>query len=236
MENKNIFLGGDFWKINKEIAELVGIESSVLLAELIERYNYYQSMGTLIKISNEPYFYMTGIEIQKSTTLSSKIQKRCIAQLKEAGFIKTVLKGIPAKLHFTICEGAILEFLGNGGSIATDKPKKDGLLYVFPSDFTEQCRALFMDFVAMRTEIKKPIKTQKAIDMLIEELSGCSTDGVRIETIQASIKNEWSGLFPAKFEKTAEPEPEKGRFQELEEASKKAFERNLEKLKQAGLA
>lgn len=236
MEIKNVLLNGDFWKINKGIAQLIGVESSVLLAELVERYNYYQNRGTLVKIDNEMYFFAMTIEIENATTLTYRVQKKCIAKLEEVGFIKTVLKGLPKKLHFTICEGAILEFLGNGGSIATDKPKKDGLLYVFPSDFTEQCRALFMDFVAMRTEIKKPIKTQKAIDMLIEELNGCSTDRVRIETIQASIKNEWSGLFPAKFEKTAEPEPEKGRFQELEEASKKAFERNLEKLKQAGLA
>lgn len=245
MEIKNVLSNGAFWQVNKHLAKLVGIESAILLTELIDKCTYYQDRGTLVEIGGEMYFYTTGIELENATTLSWKTQNKCIAKLKEVGFIKTVLKGVPATLHFTICERAIWAFLQNEyfpkeetagllmvNSVAKDKPKKENLLFVFPSHFSEKCKALFMDFVAMRTEIKKPIKTQKAINMLIEELNWCSTDSVRIETLQASIKNEWLGLFPNKFE-TIEVN---GRMQSLEEASQKAFEKNLEKLKTMGIA
>jgi hypothetical protein len=97
-----------------------------------------------------------------------------------------------------------------------------------------------MEFVEMRKKLKKPIKTQLAVDMQLEALRQCTSDEVRINTIKASLKNEWQGLFPDRYEPAPQmplhPEAKEGRISQISNAVDEATQRNLERLKQMGLA
>lgn len=98
------------WRVvNKQIAIDVWVESALLLSDLCDKNEYFSSRWELINIDWDMYFYNTSINIERDTTLSYKVQKKCIKILKDKWYIKTELKWLPAKLHFSICENKIIE-------------------------------------------------------------------------------------------------------------------------------
>ncbi len=105
---KNILSQSAFWQVNKIIAKkLNSIESALLLSDLIDKHSYYENRNELVIIDKIAYFFATSEQIEDNTTLTYKVQKKCIKILKEAGLIETKLSGVPAKLHFTLCENKI---------------------------------------------------------------------------------------------------------------------------------
>ena len=107
MKIKSVLSQSAFWQINKSLAQKVGLESALLLSDLIDRESYFEGRGMLIDINGEGYFFVTSKQISDATTLSYRKQKKCITTLEDEGMIKTFLRGVPAKLHFTICESKI---------------------------------------------------------------------------------------------------------------------------------
>ena len=105
---------GQWWNVNKQMAKSVGIEAALLLSELIGKYLYHKENSQIVSKGGLEYFFYTSDDIEKQTTLSYTLQKKNIKILEKAGFIKTCLMGIPAKLHFTIDENKISEFLKTG--------------------------------------------------------------------------------------------------------------------------
>lgn len=112
-----------FWLVNKSIALEFGLESSVLLSDLIDKQAYFETRGEL---DEEGYFYNTSEDIEKSTSLNYHSQKKNLKPLIEAGFVATKLKGVPAKLHFKILENQILIFL-NTVSKKTEKQELENM-------------------------------------------------------------------------------------------------------------
>ena len=107
MKIKSVLSQSAFWQINKALAQKVGIESALLLSDLIDRESYFDNRNMLIDINGEGYFFVTSKQILDATTLSYRKQKGSIKTLENEGMIKTFLRGVPAKLHFTICESKI---------------------------------------------------------------------------------------------------------------------------------
>ena len=105
---------GQWWNVNKQMAKSVGIEAALLLSELIGKHLYHKENSQMVSRGGLEYFFYTSDDIEKQTTLSYTLQKKNIKILEKAGFIKTCLMGIPAKLHFTIDENKISEFLKTG--------------------------------------------------------------------------------------------------------------------------
>lgn len=105
-------LGQDaFWMINKDLAKKVGIEAALILSDLISKYEYFEGLGQLKKYDGESYFYYTTESIKEETTLGRRSQDAGIKILIEKCLIKTLVKGTPAKKHFTILEDNILKLL-----------------------------------------------------------------------------------------------------------------------------
>lgn len=93
-----------------------------------------------------------------------------------------------------------------------EKTKKSAPLY-FPDD--DLLNAAFADFVEMRKKIKKPLATERAVDLAIKEVNKLSGgDSVKaIAIINQSILRGWQGLFPLKEDK----EPERQQPQSIAE-------------------
>jgi len=87
-----------FLMANKEIIRLTDIETAILYSDLAGAQDYWIERNE----SQDGYFYRTQNEIELNTTLSSKVQLRCLRLLEEKGLIKTKLKGLPAKKYFCI--------------------------------------------------------------------------------------------------------------------------------------
>ena len=111
MALKNILGQNAFWMVNKSLCKVVGIEAALLLSDFIDKYSYYEGHEQLFNFDNELYFYCTSNQILESTTLTYRLQKKCIQILEKKELIKIKLTGIPAKLHFTICENKVCEIV-----------------------------------------------------------------------------------------------------------------------------
>lgn len=81
-----------------------------------------------------------------------------------------------------------------------DKNKKDTPTVYYPAD--ELLNQAFLDYIEMRKKIKKPLATDRAVKLAmnnLEKLSGGDND-VAIQILEQSIMNSWQGLFPLKQE------------------------------------
>ena len=53
-----------------------------------------------------------------------------------------------------------------------------------------------LEFLEFRTEMKKPVKTERGVVGIANKIKSLFRDSQKIEMLQASIDNEWQGLFP----------------------------------------
>lgn len=110
---KNVFCVEAHWIVNKRIAREVGIEATVLLMHLTEKYIFYHRENELVMSEGTSYFFATSKEIERDTTLGYRAQKNSIETLTENGLIRTKLMSTPAKIHFSISEQNIVNLLNS---------------------------------------------------------------------------------------------------------------------------
>jgi len=91
--------------INRPLAHALGLNEAVVYGALISKYYYYSERGL---VGNGGWFYSTAPDLQESTALSEKQQKRAIDNLINAGLIRSELRGMPAKRSFYIVEDIAL--------------------------------------------------------------------------------------------------------------------------------
>jgi uncharacterized phage protein (TIGR02220 family) len=94
--------------VNKVLAKKVGLEASVLFADLAGSQLYWDSQN---KTDNEGWFFRTQKDIEEQTTLSPKVQTKCIKILIVNGLVQTKLKGLPAVTHYLIGELEVTNLL-----------------------------------------------------------------------------------------------------------------------------
>ena len=60
-------IGGPYWSINKNMVKILGIETSLWLADVYSKWEYFKEKNILDK---DGYFFNTQRNIEKDTTLS----------------------------------------------------------------------------------------------------------------------------------------------------------------------
>lgn len=85
--------------INKTIAHSVGLDSAVVYAELLNKYEISREMGELI---NGEWFPCSTKYLEENTTIKQKTQQRVIKTLKESGLVEVEMLGLPAKRYFKL--------------------------------------------------------------------------------------------------------------------------------------
>lgn len=86
--------------VNRPLAHAIGLSEAVVYGALISKFYYYSER----KMLDNGWFYSTAPDLQESTALSEKQQKRCVDALVKAGLIKCELRGMPAKRSFYIID------------------------------------------------------------------------------------------------------------------------------------
>ena len=103
---KNLLSSSAFLVVNKELAKQIGLNETVLLADLISKEQYFIDNKQL----NEGWFFNTANNIEADTTLTAHKQRKAIKNLKSLGILETKRKGIPAKQYFKINEIKLLSY------------------------------------------------------------------------------------------------------------------------------
>jgi len=99
----NLIESNGYITVSKELARNIGLNETVILAELISQYKYHKGRGELKK----GWFYCTIDKLEKNTTLNRYYQTKAIDNLKNLNLIKMERKGLPAKRYFKILENEI---------------------------------------------------------------------------------------------------------------------------------
>lgn len=224
--------------VNKVLAKKLGLEASVLFADLAGSQLYWDSQN---KTDNEGWFFRTQKDIEEQTTLSPKVQTKCIKILIENGLVQTKLKGLPAVTHYLIGElevtnvinlfsqkgesslakrdklvstkGSIIKNINNKNinneniiiedSFSKKEPKKvsdkkDNTTFIFSNDITSDLINSITSYFEYRKEIKKPFKSQKAIDAKISQFTQQAKEygeQAVIQSISNAIANQYQGTF-----------------------------------------
>lgn len=101
------FSSANYLPVNLCVARELGLETAVLLGELVSEHEFWESQG---KLRADGYFYATVEKIEARTTLSKHKQLCAIEKLQSLGLIEVALKGMPSKRHFKINLGKLCEF------------------------------------------------------------------------------------------------------------------------------
>lgn len=100
---KQMLSGSKYWKLNKCLVKLIGINETLILQELVDKWNYH----------GEEYFFHTSSTIDDLTGISRKQLSNIIKKLKAHGFIDFIDKGIPRKRYYKIIPEPIISFMHN---------------------------------------------------------------------------------------------------------------------------
>lgn len=106
--------------INRHLAHAIGLAEAVVYGALLSKYAYYDQHGLL---TDGDWFYSTAEDLEESTALTSRQQRRCIDKLIELGLIQCKVQGMPAKRYFCINDDTELlaGILSNGSKSSCDK-------------------------------------------------------------------------------------------------------------------
>lgn len=102
---KQILSQKSHWQINKDFARSFGIETTIIMTDLLDKWIFHNC---------PEWLYNTSESIERDTTLSRYKQSQAFKILEKNGFIEKKLMGVPAKLHFKIFENKILNFFKTG--------------------------------------------------------------------------------------------------------------------------
>jgi hypothetical protein len=119
----NLLSSKSFLIVNKKLSRIIGLESAVLLADLASAQLYWDGTD---KVS-DGFFYRTQAEIEEETTLSAKVQLKCVKVLEEYGLLETALRGLPAVKHYRLKSDAISDLLLSEKSRQTSISQKEKL-------------------------------------------------------------------------------------------------------------
>ena len=86
--------------VNRPLAHAIGLNEAVVYGALVAKYYWYSDRGML----DDGWFYSTAPDLQESTALTEKQQKRCVDALVKLGLLRCELRGMPAKRSFYIIE------------------------------------------------------------------------------------------------------------------------------------
>lgn len=105
--------------LNRYLVEVIGHCETAIYSALISKFVYYNSKNML---KDDGFFFSTIDDLGESTGYTDRQQRKAIKNLVSYGLIKCVLKGIPAKRYFKICDDvSVLEGLLEKGRILKEQ-------------------------------------------------------------------------------------------------------------------
>ncbi len=98
--------------VNRPLAHSIGLTETIIYGALISKWHYYSERGML----DDGWFYSTAADLEESTALTERQQKRCIDNLVALGLIKCEKRCMPAKRGFYIIDNIVIlaELIADG--------------------------------------------------------------------------------------------------------------------------
>lgn len=104
---------------NRPLAHAIGLSETILYGALVAKWYYYSERDML---DEDGWFYSSVPDLQESTSLSEKQQKRCIKTLIDLELIKCETRGMPARRSFYLIDDyeKIVDLIERGKMISEE--------------------------------------------------------------------------------------------------------------------
>lgn len=153
---------------NRPLAHAIGLSETILYGALVAKWYYYSERDML---DEDGWFYSTVPDLQESTSLSEKQQKRCIKTLIDLELIKCETRGMPARRSFYLIDDyeKIVDLIERGKVISEE---------IKPAAYEKnQLKVL------AREERKTNVESVENTESTIEEISSFSnSDSENLDT------------------------------------------------------
>lgn len=104
-----LFRSDAFLVINKKLLKKLGPIKAIFLENLVDKYKYWKDKDML----NDDSFFLTHEEQIEQTGMNEYQIRECKKYMIELGLLKTSMKGIPAKEHYTLDFERLVDILIN---------------------------------------------------------------------------------------------------------------------------
>ena len=135
--------------VNRPLAHAIGLNEAVVYGALVAKYYWYSDRGML----DDGWFYSTAPDLQESTALTEKQQKRCVDALVKLGLLRCELRGMPAKRSFYIIEEIdLIQSLLAAGEAAMRQIKPADMIDGMDFEQLKEERACYAQIVRDNTD------------------------------------------------------------------------------------
>ncbi|HCF82583.1 MAG TPA: hypothetical protein DER68_00995 [Ruminococcaceae bacterium] len=179
--------------INRQLAHAVGLAEAVVYGALLSKYAYYSQRGLL---TDGDWFYSTAEDLEESTALTARQQRRCIDTLTKLGLIRCKVQGMPAKRFFYINDNAELlaGILSNGSKPTNDsKPSFDKSAQLHESSAQSEMASDGLIQQDKSDDDSAPVLT-KAHNLFYPNVTTCFTESEK----QVVTEQQSSSLYKTK--------------------------------------
>lgn len=104
-----LFRSDSFLVINKNLLKKLGPIKAIFLENLVDKYKYWKDKGML----DDDSFFLTHEDQMEQTGMSEYQIRECKKYMIELGILKTSMKGIPAKEHYTLDFECLVDLIIN---------------------------------------------------------------------------------------------------------------------------
>lgn len=92
-----------YWAVNKKLTKILKSgDAAIILAELIDRFEYFKIMDNDSKLLDGRFFYETIEALEEKTSFSREIQNTCIRKLKDLSLIEVEVRTKETRRYFKI--------------------------------------------------------------------------------------------------------------------------------------
>lgn len=207
MEERNLLkvLSNDnFLMINKDLIKELGLEETVLFAELCYEQFYWETNN---KLQEDGTFYSTVENIEERLGLKKKKQLAILKKLKELNLIKIKYHDTPRKRYIKV---NVLEL-----EKIQDKYKKkridENILLeetdyeiidkvFFENEFSKKIKEIFSEYVLVlkrEREFNVTLRNVRGLAKSLRKFKECSIEEQK-KIIYKSKEKRWSGFYPLK--------------------------------------
>lgn len=214
------FSSEGFLAVNKTLIQAFGLNHAVFISYLIEKFRFHMEKGSLC---TDGSFYSTIDKTSEKTGMSPHQIRKCKKELVQENIISTIMKDAPPKEYYKInmdelieksvsrinvrkIQGLMFEKFEDYPSnnkenknkeknIKKNKPSSS-FLGLFPKEWIKDktFQEIIEQYEQHRKEINKKL-TKTAQTRLANKLKTHPKETV-ISSLQLSIENGWTGVFP----------------------------------------
>lgn len=207
MKKRNLLktLSNDnFLMINRDLIKELGLEETVLFAELCYEQFYWEANN---KLQEDGTFYSTVENIEERLGLKKKKQLAILKKLKEVNLIEIKYHDTPRKRYIKVNVVELEKMQDNYKKKKNEKKitlKEDDYDIIdkvfFENEFSKEIKKIFSEYVLVlkrEREFNVTLRNVRGLAKSLRKFKECSIEEQK-KIIYKSKEKRWSGFYPLK--------------------------------------